>query len=85
MYSEANMNIIIGGDFNCIANRNLDNMGGNPHNAKEIKAFHEWIEQHKLFDIWRMHNAEDKEYTWKHKNRPIIRRIDYILFVITFF
>ena len=78
MYSEANMNIIIGGDFNCIANRNLDNMGGNPHNAKEIKAFNEWIEQHKLFDIWRMHNAEDKYYTWKHKNRPIMRRIDYI-------
>ena len=72
-------NIIIGGDFNCVLKANLDNICGRPHSNKEIGAFQNFVEENKLFDIWRMFNDDQKQFTWKQKNKPIMRRLDYIL------
>ena len=32
-----------------------------------------------LYDIWRLYNSDQKDFTWKHQRRPILRRIDYML------
>ena len=61
-----------------MVNRELDNVCGNPHSDHEINSFNTWIENNNLFDIWRLYNGDQKYYTWKHKNRPIMRRIDYL-------
>ena len=75
---DAQTNIILAGDFNCIANRELDNVCGQSHSQREIDSFKIMCEHLQLYDTWRMFNGEDKDYTWKHKIRPIMRRIDYI-------
>ena len=72
------MNLIVGGDFNCVMNIHLDNLGGNPHPTKEVNALNTFVSQLNLYDLWRDHNGEIKEFTWRHKSKPIMRRIDYL-------
>ena len=72
-------NLLIAGDFNCTLKPILDNISGNLHPLREINTFKQFISDNKLYDLWRMYNEENKEYTWRHKSRPIMRRIDYIL------
>ena len=73
------MNVIIGGDFNCVLNPKLDNLAGCCHPKKEIISFNNTLQECQLQDIWRCHNEDQKEHTWRHKSLPIMRRIDYIL------
>ena len=32
-----------------------------------------------MCDTWRLTNPDVKDYTWRHKSKPIVRRLDYIL------
>lgn len=73
-----NVNIVVGGDFNCISNVAMDNISGKPHSTREIESFNSWAAHGDLFDVWRLFNGDIKDYTWRHKNKSIMRRIDYI-------
>ena len=81
-YSEGE-NVIVCGDFNCTINE-VDNIAGELHNRTEIKQFQE-LSNNGLHDIWRLFNSNSKDYTWRHKSKNIIRRIDYILGNESFF
>ena len=68
-------NIILCGDFNCVASNKLDIITGNPHNEEVIAHFLKMSDS--LTDAWRYMHGEDKDYTWSRPNPFIARRLDY--------
>ena len=72
------VNVILCSDMNCTLNSTLDNLGGQNHNVAEINGFKNFVNNTGLLDTWRLFNMNNKEYTWKHKHRAILRRIDYV-------
>jgi len=77
---EDNDKIIVGGDYNCVLNANLDKKGGNVK-VKEsvVKKINEIIDTFELVDIWRRLNPEVRRYTWRQNNPLIQCRLDYFL------
>jgi exonuclease III len=73
---------IIGGDFNCILNNNLDKKGGSPSHANRRNQgfLNTWIEECSLVDIWRQMHPTLRRYTF-HKQRPspVYSRLDFFL------
>ena len=51
-YIKEDVCLLVGGDFNCILSEQ-DNLGGNPHQSVEIKAFQDLIKSVSLYDTWR--------------------------------
>ena len=53
-YKPGDDNLIVGGDFNCIEEPDLDKQGGNPvsgtSGVEELKQF---VQTNDLFDTWR--------------------------------
>lgn len=75
---------IIAGDFNCIADPRLDELGGNPHARNYANEVITQISKdYALIDIWRELNKTKRAYTWTGKNPTdgslISTRIDKIL------
>ena len=70
--------VIIAGDFNCIYDRNLDNMGGEPHPKIEIDSFNELMSATDMHDVWRIIHGDEKDFTYRRKIQSIARRLDYI-------
>ncbi len=77
-YTHDDYNVIIGGDMNCVVNSDLDNNCGRTHTRREIDGLNNLVNSIESFDLWRIHNDDRKEYTWKHRSSPIMRRLDYI-------
>ncbi len=69
-------NVFICGDFNCTLEE-IDNVAGDRHNKGEVNEFHK-VCNVDLLDSWRLFHESEKEYTWRHKSKNIMRRIDYI-------
>ena len=76
--TEENAHLIIGGDFNCVYDLEKDNIVGNPHKRSEISSFHTAITNMNVQDVWRTQHPNVKEFTFRRKNQPISRRLDYI-------
>ncbi len=70
-----NVNVFIGGDFNC-ALKDIDNITGKRHDKTEVNAFMNMC-NNDLSDCWRLFHVDEKDYTWKHKSKNIMRRLDY--------
>ena len=72
-----NTNLLIGGDFNCIAQPELDKLGGDPNSGtagyKELKEITSTLG---LEDIWRKKHNKDKLFTWNKKDFSQRSRID---------
>ena len=67
--------IILGGDFNCVENINLDKIGGNPTTGTEgIKELNDIKMATSLTDIFRHYNPDKIATTWKSKE--IATRLD---------
>ena len=64
---------VIAGDFNVVANNELDSISGNNHSTKSVNEFNN------VFDVWRLFHPGEKAYTWCRQNPFIARRLDYIL------
>ncbi len=77
-YSSPDVHVILGGDFNCMSDPNLDNLGGRPHSDREIEGFRKLVQSTSLCDIWRTLHPNEKQFTWRHLSKPILRRIDYM-------
>lgn len=63
--------VFLGGDFNCTENCVLDRNHVEPHTASS-RTMRTLIETHKLCDIWRRLNGNDKQYTWLHARENFI-------------
>jgi len=73
-------NIIIGGDFNCPLNPNLDKNGGLLIPRKSVVTTIEILQEElDLVDIWRVMNPERKSFTWSQNSPMIFCRLDYWL------
>ena len=75
------VNIIYGGDLNCVLNLSLDKKGGRSHtNFKSQKEIFNLMAKRDLVDIWRYNNPGKFQYTWKSNDKPpIMCRLDYLL------
>ena len=74
-------NIIIGGDWNCTLNMNLDNKNyinnlNRPNTREKIKDL---MVKYELIDIWRTHNPEKRKFTWRKFNSNKRARLDFFL------
>ena len=77
---ESEDNIIIGGDFNCPLNPDVDKKGGILFKRKSVTACIECLQsQLDLVDIWRIKNPDTKSFTWSQKSPRIFCRLDYWL------
>jgi exonuclease III len=67
--------IIVGGDFNFVADPHLDRGTGVPTAAElSAESTHAFLTQNQLVDIWRSRNAESREYSYESGTRK--SRID---------
>ena len=59
----------------------LDIISGEKHTKLRSDNFNNVIDTNNLFDIWRLHNIEEKEFSWSRviSCSLIARRLDYIL------
>ena len=72
--------IILGGDWNCILDRNLDSNGGNPGTKTNTLAEISKIRnKYDLVDIFRAKHPDLKRYTWRCPCPLLSRRLDYFL------
>jgi exonuclease III len=72
--------IIIGGDFNCVINPEIDKKGGTKYTHTESrKIIQEETDNLDLIDIWRVLNPETEAYTWKQRKKHIFCRLDFFL------
>ena len=80
---ESEENIIIGGDFNCPLNPELDKKRGGGGVLLQRKSVTNCIKclqsQLDLVDIWRIKKPDIKSYTWSQKSPRIFCRLDYYL------
>ena len=72
---------ILGGDFNCISDKKLDKLGGNPLARQTAMTILNTITlQNNLVDIWRDQHRDVRKFTWTgknpHDNSYIHTRID---------
>lgn len=63
-FKTENSKIILGGDFNCVIDKNLDR--SNPLSKEDLSTKHlkTLINKFYLEDTWRNHHPDDKEYTF---------------------
>lgn len=73
--------LVLCGDFNSVVDNNIDIISGEKHSDVKVDQFNNFIHINNLYDIWRLHNLENKEFTWSRviKGSLIARRLDYIL------
>ena len=73
-------NIIIGGDFNCPLNPEMDKKGCIliPRQSV-IDSIEEMQCTFSLHDIWRIQHPDTRSYTWSRKSPFIFSRLDYWL------
>ena len=67
-------NIIMGGDFNTVAENDLDIIAGEAHDEELVKKFGTIREIHELGDTWRIQNPGNKDFTWSRPT-PFTARV----------
>ena len=78
-FPKATEHAIMAGDFNCVADLNLDKDGGNPiRGLAGNKELTDWTKTLNLVDTWRAENPSTKGYTWYNSDNSIRTRIDKI-------
>lgn len=73
-----NPNMIMGGDFNTALNPKLDSNCNTDNHKKKREVIRNYLELREMVDIWRTHNPEKYQYTWKRDRLALnSSRIDY--------
>ena len=73
-------NLIVGGDFNCPINPNLDKKGGSLLPRKSVVASISYFQEDlDLVDTWRVKNPVSRSFTWSQNSPNIFCRLDYWL------
>ena len=75
-----NLNLVLGGDFNCPL-ENIDKKGGKDINSRKnaIQSIVEMNNNLNLVDIWRLHHPSHERFTWQNSSGKIRCRLDYWL------
>ena len=72
--------LVIGGDFNCVLNPELDKAGGRPDTKVNTRnKLLKLMEDNNLVDIWRLFYPDTRQYTWRSTKAIIQCRLDYFL------
>ena len=72
--------VILSGDFNLFFEKSSDTDGGNPSvKTKSLSKFQEIMTENNLCDIFRIHNPQERRFTWRNKNPFKQRRLDFFL------
>ena len=76
----SNVNIILGGDFNCPL-ESVDKTGGKDINDRRnvIDSINDLRNNLNLVDIWRLHHPTSQCFTWRNSSGKIQCRLDYWL------
>ncbi len=70
--------IILGGDFNCVINNNIDTFPSEQnYQISKSKAMCNMLEELGLVDIWRVKNPKTRDYTYFSRVHRSHSRIDY--------
>ena len=73
-------NIIIGGDWNFILNKDLDAEGGSPQlKLSSIAELVKIKNKYNLIDIFRVRFPESKRFTYRQNSPRRLRRLDYFI------
>ena len=76
-YKTGDSNLILGGDFNCIENTQLDKAGGNPLSGTVgFDELRDFTTRHNLSDVWRVTHPQDLSFTWNTRDFSIRSRLD---------
>jgi len=79
-YNCVDHNIIIGGDWNFILNKDLDAEGGNPQlKLSSIAEIVKLKNKYDLIDIFRVRFPESKRFTYRQNSPRRLRRLDYFI------
>lgn len=70
--------IIIGGDFNLVANPTLDRSASTMISKAFPRSLTQGLLEHQLVDTWRAHNTSHKEFTFYSHPHKSYARLDYI-------
>ena len=76
---DAECRIIMVGDFNVHLDAALDNSGGKIETKSTVKKILDIMLEYNLINIWRIHNPDKRQFTWRQKTPIIQRRIDFWL------
>jgi exonuclease III len=78
-----NDNRIIGGDFNCILDNNMDKRGGRPTHAHKNtqQLLNTYMDETNLVDIWRKQHPTERQFTYHstYRGQYLFSRIDFFL------
>ena len=76
-YLVGNCPVILGGDFNCVQNLNLDKRGGNEMSGNDgIELLVSLCDDNNLTDVFRQLHPDKREYTWNNSLNYISCRLD---------
>ena len=76
-YLVGNCPVILGGDFNCVQNINLDKRGGNEmYGNFASEQLISLCDDNNLIDVFRKLHPAKREYTWKNSLNSIFCRLD---------
>lgn len=76
-YRLGDQNFLLTGDFNCIANLDLDKIGGNPLSGTQgIEELRSFVDNNNLVDTWRLSHPHDKIFTWSNATYTLRSRLD---------
>ena len=72
--------LIICGDFNTVMDNNMDIISGEPHTQAKVDALQNFTHVNNIFDIYRIFNNSEKEFTWSRviRGETLARRLDYM-------
>ena len=71
--------VIMGGDYNLVLDKELDSKNRKTNNDKAAKVVIDFMSSFGLVDPWRIYNPECKRYTCYKRRTRTYARLDYIL------
>lgn len=72
-------NVIVGGDWNCVLDPNLDRSSHTRYTNKSVKSLNLLIKDMGWVDIWRLRNPDAKDVTFYSNPHNSYSRLDYFL------
>ena len=74
--------MVVGGDYNCVLDINIDKKGGLPQtHTNSVQFLQTWMEENDMIDIYRKSHPMVLKYTWARRggNAPVFCRLDFYL------
>lgn len=78
IYDEHMHNVICLGDFNMVADNDMDIVSGRSHSAQVTEDLQNFLLDINLVDSWRLLHPQDRVHSWSGGKPITARRLDYI-------